>query len=318
MTEPTSPLHQGERKPFLRSTNNFEDTMNSSFAPPNDLFEMELLGDDRFYVAVPVCADIELKKRILGAVKSYFHGGSVDHLVKRYGGKWNVSHATDDQRFVVHTLRSVRRRVSETLNSIAQGRPRPDHSGLLAAEVAMMRLEPSFRSAMLLISQAHAFEATAIIRMILEQVAWAYAVHDLTDHQAILRVSPTAAISRLKGLDPFAGPVYGALSKSAHIDPALSDSYFHATPDGTVTILRQMTDASFVALGYLLVVLSLFERVVHVALSAYVDRGKESRFIDRVATLSEVLDAALRTLKQRYMQLADFPDTLFERSGTDA
>ena len=34
---------------------------------PNDLYEMEPLGDNRFTVAVPISADAELKRRIMGA-----------------------------------------------------------------------------------------------------------------------------------------------------------------------------------------------------------------------------------------------------------
>jgi len=283
-----------------------------SVEPPNDLFEMELMGAHRFYVAVPVCADVELKRRILGAIKSYFHGGSVDHLIKRYGDKWTLPEATEDQRFVVQTLKSIRRRVVQVLNSIAKGRPRPDHAGLLAAEVALMRLETSFRSAMILIAQAHAFEATAIVRMILEQVAWAYAVHDVADRAEVQRTSPTGAISRLKGLMPFAGPLYGALSGGAHIDPALTGRYFDATPDGTVTIRTQMSEESYSTLGHLMAVLSLFERVVQITLGAYIDRARERRFLDRFATLSETLDAALGKLKQMHIQLVELPDRLFE------
>ncbi len=48
---------------------------------PNDLYEMELIGDSRFSVAVPISADVELKRRIMGAIKSYYHGTTVDRVI---------------------------------------------------------------------------------------------------------------------------------------------------------------------------------------------------------------------------------------------
>jgi hypothetical protein len=245
---------------------------------PNDIYEMELIGDHRFSAAVPIQANAELKKRILGAIKSYYGNlTSIDYTIKRYGQRWQFEGPTEDQRFVVNTLKNIDEKVSELLTAIMNGRPRPDSAGLLAAEVAVLRLKSSFRSALILVSQAYAFEAAAIVRLALEQIAWAYAIHKLEDPEKILRVEPTRAISDLKRLAAFAGPLYGALTAQAHVNPDKAKIYYTEDGDGTVEIRHQLSDESFVVLGYLLGVLSLFRQVVLAVLGPYVDKPSKPR-----------------------------------------
>lgn len=54
--------------------------------------------------------------------------------------------------------------------------------------------------------------------MILEQIAWAYAASEFDDLEKIEKLSPNRSISRLKEVYPYAGELYGHLSKKTHID----------------------------------------------------------------------------------------------------
>jgi len=277
---------------------------------PNDLYEMELIGDQRFCVAIPVTADAELKKRILGAIKSYYSNlTSIDYTIKRYGKRWTFSGPSQEQRFVVKTLKDIEERVSEFLTAILNGRPRPDHAGLLAAEVALVRLKSTFRSALILISQAHAFEAAAIVRLALEQIAWAYAVHTLSDADKILNVDPTW-VTPLKSLAPFAGRLYRALSVQAHLDPSKAKTYYTEDGEGTVEVRHQLSDESFVVLGYLLGVLCLFRQVILTILGPYVDEPKKERLWRRGPLLSDRLKAALKKLQADHPALEVIPEGL--------
>jgi len=60
------------------------------------------------------------------------------------------------------------------------------------------------------------FEALAIARMMLEQIAWAYNVGNSKDEDAVVRSSGPASISELKRASAFAGRLYGWLSIHAH------------------------------------------------------------------------------------------------------
>lgn len=279
---------------------------------PNDIYEMELIGDHRFSVAVPLTADIELKKRILGAIKSYYGNSlSIDRTIKRHAHRWEINEPTEDQRFVVYTLKSIHRRVSELTTAVMNGRERPDSVGLLAAEAALMRLVPTFRSALILVSQALAFEAAAIVRLALEQIAWAYAVHTLKDRERVFSVRPTKAISDLKRLVPFAGSLYGALSAQAHVEPEKSETYYANDDDGTISIKYQLSEESYVVLGYLLGVLSLFRQVILNALGPYIDDPSKPQLWRKSPPLPEQLGAILSKLKATHPSLSVLPDLLF-------
>jgi hypothetical protein len=60
------------------------------------------------------------------------------------------------------------------------------------------------------------FEALAVARMMLEQIAWAYSVGNSQAEDAVFCISASAAISRLKHTSKFAGRLYGWLSEHAH------------------------------------------------------------------------------------------------------
>jgi hypothetical protein len=296
----------------VREGNKSASNLSLADAVPHDIYEMELIGDHRFSAAVPVGADRELKKRILGAIKSYYAGNSVDYTIKRYGSSWRFTDPIPRQRFVAGALRCIDQKVSELLTMIMNGRQRPDSVGLLSAEVALVRLKSSFRSANILLSQAHAFEAAAIVRLVLEQIAWAYAVHTCREKKQILRVSPTKAISQLKRLMPFVGSLYGALNAQTHVDPKIAHKYYTENPDGSVDIRHQLSEESFVVLGYSLGALYLFQRVIFEVLGNYLEIHAERRFLDRFPTLSEKLNDVLKTLKSSHEPLRFLPDVLFE------
>lgn len=287
------------------------DLLNSPL--PNDLYEMELLGERRFSAAVPVWTSAELKKRILGAIKSYYGNlASIDYTIKRYGDRWEFGDATDSQRFVVDALKCIDQEVATLSEAIMQGRPRPDSAGLLAAEVALVRLKSSFRSALILISQAHAFEAAAIVRLILEQVAWSYAVHGCDDGDEIRRIRPTKSVSHLKRLNPVAGPLYGALSSRAHIEPETAKAYYTADSEGTIEIRHQLSTESYLVLGYLLGVLGLFRQVILRALGDYLEVSPEENLGHGRPALKDRLTEILRRLKATHPPLDFVPLSILD------
>jgi hypothetical protein len=272
---------------------------------------MELMGDSRFSVAVPISADVELKRRIMGAIKSYYHGTTVDRVIKKFGAHWTFPEPNGDQLFVAKTLKCIARLVEQFIHAIERGDPRPEHSGLLAAEVALVRLQPTFRSALILVSQAYAFEAAAVVRLILEQVAWAYAVHLHEDEKTVSGVSTTGSITSLKRDLPYVGSVYGYLSKRAHVDPTLTFTYFRASTDGVVEIKQQMSEVSFVVLGHLLAVLAAFERVTLITLGKYVRLPAEPGFRRTGLTTRGYLNEAMRRLILDHTDLGFLQDALF-------
>ncbi len=104
-------------------------------------------------------------------------------------------------------------------------------AGEVYSDVALRRLKATYFSAGLLFRTGHLFEARAIVRLFLEQVAWAYSVFPMTDAETAIRVSPTQSISNLKKLLPKAGSLYGELSKETHIGLETHPRFLDLTSD---------------------------------------------------------------------------------------
>jgi hypothetical protein len=83
--------------------------------------------------------------------------------------------------------------------------------------VALVRLDASFSAAQVLLRCGFYFEACAVIRLILEQLAWVAAVADLSVMSEIENTKPSASIRALKRFMPCAGHLYGILSDQAHM-----------------------------------------------------------------------------------------------------
>ncbi|MGK7959692.1 hypothetical protein [Crocosphaera sp.] len=91
-------------------------------------------------------------------------------------------------------------------------------SGVFGASVVLERLESTLFSAHLLYQLGNVYEGHAVSRVMLEQIAWAYEASLLNDLEAISKIKPNQAISKLKKFLPKVGKLYGYLSKHTHID----------------------------------------------------------------------------------------------------
>jgi hypothetical protein len=96
------------------------------------------------------------------------------------------------------------------------GLPEPS-AGVFTAAMVLERLPSSFFSAHFLYRLGHRFEGHAISRLILEQIAWAYAAHSINEVVVIEGIEATRAISELKRFAPEVGRLYGFLSAKTHI-----------------------------------------------------------------------------------------------------
>lgn len=97
------------------------------------------------------------------------------------------------------------------------GLPQPSN-GVFGASLVLERLPYSFFSAHILYRLGHRYEGHAVARLILEQIAWAYAAYTMDDLEDIDRIVTTKSISRLKSFVPETGILYGFLSDKTHID----------------------------------------------------------------------------------------------------
>lgn len=196
------------------------------------------VGDFTSMFLLPSDAPEGLKQNLTAAAKAHSLGlGSIDYVMKRYG-PWQANKV--ESQSGSHTKDMLNKsivEVGEVIGRFASVENKPGILGLVAAGGALHRLHSSFRAASLMIRLGYVFESFVILRLILEQAAWAYAVHEIDDEDAFRKVSSTKAVTKLKRFLPYVGPVCGLLSDYAHIAPYVTSEYIEAHEDDYRVIL---------------------------------------------------------------------------------
>lgn len=205
--------------------------------------ETEFIGNSRMVLGVPFDAPEEFKQRVWAAAQSYAAGNrSMDYFYKRYGDIATFPRPTEERRKLSSTLRQCGYEVERVVSQLANGVERRSYLGLFAAESALLRLSVSFEYASFLLMQGTVYESAALLRLCLEQVAWAYDVH-LLDDDTLFEKNPTKSVSSLKKLDERAGKLYSLLSDYTHIQPKLQRGYLDFSGEYTTVIFRDYAAA---------------------------------------------------------------------------
>jgi len=210
----------------------------------------------------------------MAAVRSWEarHAG-VDYTLKRYGQHWFSEDTIEEGQALMNEAATfIKSQVAFAYKEMYANSSKLEKvqltPGLIAAQAALVRLSASFNAALLLIRNGFHNEASAVSRLILEQIAWAYAVRGAINEKA-LEISPTKAVTLLKAFYPDCGMMYGSLSEESHFTPDSSD-YRLYDEDGIVTdvILRssrrsllRAVDLLFLTDLYVCVCALLYDRV---------------------------------------------------------
>ena len=261
-----------------------------------DLEDFVQFGDHKIVIAVPPDSSTQLKRNLLAAAKAYFMGyRSIDHVLKEYGPSWNLeTKLSRKQEILNDMLRDITNKVRQTREWMDKIENKPDKVGLFAAGAALIRLETSFRAAKALIKRGYNFEALGVCRLILEQMAWAYNIHELEDG-TVFKILPTKSIAKLKNLIPNAGHLYGLLSKQAHISPHSTLRYIRFTEPCPQVVLA-MTEDGVSSAFILLLLADVFSIVVEYiyrelvpALSCLVKDGNGKYCVNESRAFSQVI-----------------------------
>jgi hypothetical protein len=165
-------------------------------------------------------ANPEFIRRVQAAALSVQMGISLSYAEKRYVPPEIPKGVTKSYILFQSAYRTAVEYVSQTMQ---KWKCPPDETevftvgGTVFSNVALRRLEGTFRAAGLLFRIGYLFEARAVARTILEQVAWSYVVRDKINFAQASKLSPTACISDLKKLLPHVGRLYGDLSAETHL-----------------------------------------------------------------------------------------------------
>jgi hypothetical protein len=192
------------------------------------LENLRTINTRKFMFAVPTDLPPELVKNMAAASLAYFLGvKSIDNTVKQYGAYLEIDDRvplSKQDKEINYLFQMGKKEIERVKGTISGHFANANSMGAISASAALARLETGFRASGLLIRLGCIFEASSLCRMILEQIAWAYSVHELDDEK-IFRLSPRKAVKNLKNLLPYAGKTYGFLSKYTHLEPELISQY---------------------------------------------------------------------------------------------
>lgn len=204
------------------------------------LEDFDVVGTLQYLVLLPRGQYFRhLRENLRAAVvASTLHLQSLDYAKRRYcEAKDDDEHLNPTVVAYIGAYSASKAYVTRLLGKVkTEGCPDPT-LGVFGASLALERLPPSFFCAHFLYRMGHSYEGHAVSRLILEQVAWAYAAHALDDLEAIKKIDTTRALSRLKRFAPVAGEMYGFLSKKTHIDYS-SHREFLQVEDGRNVVLH--------------------------------------------------------------------------------
>ena len=161
---------------------------------------------------------------VVAAVISANMGISLAYAERRYGSSEKKTEVPDSYDIFQRAYRAAMEHVEKTIKGSSAPkialRPLPECSLRMLPSSG---LSGTFFAAGLLFRTGHLFEARAVARTILEQVAWAYIVRTVRDAKAARRIKVTGSISSLQPLLPYVGRLYGELSSESH--PGLDEHY---------------------------------------------------------------------------------------------
>ncbi len=178
------------------------------------------IGSPRAGALLSNDADPEFIRGVQAAIVSLEMGISLSYAEKRYVPP--AGPIVLPKRYILFQG-AYRTAVDHVSRIKKKWRQRPDEEqicsvgGIVFSNVALRRVEGTFRAAGLLFRIGYMLEARAVARTILEQVAWSYAVRDIIDFDQASKLSPTKCISELKKLLPYVGRLYGDLSEETHL-----------------------------------------------------------------------------------------------------
>lgn len=184
---------------------------------------------------------------------------SIDNILKNNLSDFETTRTTNvlnDKEKLLNEALGLSKVQQKELQQILGGLTSlPDTKASIACLTVFSRLQATFCSVHSLISLGYYFESFALIRLILEQLAYVYTASMVEDGKGSFQ-SPTKSISQLSKFHTQTGKLYGILSKKTHIDKSEIYRYIKIQ-DGKVYTLHNSIDFSLGASIYLLAVLDI-------------------------------------------------------------
>jgi hypothetical protein len=221
------------------------------------------LGGRWIDVGIDYDYDELLKNKLAAAITSHFGQASFSNALKIISERYGKD-CTSLPRFETIVDRVERRFLLTSLSFLQQARPegtiKEEHSGVIHAELFMLRLLTSFEAARRLINWGFFSEPLTIVRSALEQLSWAYAVGIKFDRKQLQDPAPSKCVGLFKERFSAAGQLYGALSRFSHMEFDAQKHFVIHEPSGTA-VMQQSAEFKLFGMLFYLFVLTAYQFV---------------------------------------------------------
>jgi len=208
------------------------------------------LGNDQVRVGVDFDYDNHLQENVAAGVISHLTDMSLPTALK-YAKRTQDLDTSSIPRFELLFDKVERRFHSTSLRFLSESRQRctlaEEHQGIMHAELFLLRTLSSFTAARRLINWGYLSEPLAILRSILEEMAWAYAVGVIFDQKQLSKPNPSKCIGAFKARFSAAGLLYGALSRFSHMEFE-AQKHFVAIDQANTGVMERSIEFKFFGL----------------------------------------------------------------------
>ncbi len=193
-----------------------------------NLFRMRVLYVGGEALLVPAGFNEDFINKIKAGILSVMLGIKADYALKAYVMAMQVPEESQETKLspleqICQPVLNEVARLGELLNSFTISERR-DKFASGAAGLAFLRLSSSYDACVLLLRKGYYFEACSVMRLILEQLGFCYALISHGEKEEA-NWSPRYSINKLKNLVEIAGRLYGELSEKAHLETTQIDKY---------------------------------------------------------------------------------------------
>jgi hypothetical protein len=289
----------------MKKVDEFFQFLNVSRSIRNLLEHFEPIGAGQHFALIPSCdLDSTLRENVTAAVvASMLNLSSIDYARRKYCPEAVVGSdtaTTAARRRYIEAYMASKRYIATMLSKVSPTDVDPS-LGSFGAAVTLMRLERSFFSAHILYQLGHKYEAYAVSRLILEQIAWAYSAYELNHLEDIKNLATTKCIGRLKQLNPKCGRLYGVLSKKVHIDYESHGEFLRVVDEDSVVLTTHFDFDEYAVV--ILFLADLFGIVWEISQASHIQRFEAIQFDDGVYSIrtdrpfKRIFDEQLAELK---------------------
>lgn len=172
-----------------------------------------------------------------------------------------------------------------------------NNTGRITAIMTLSRLTATFQSAVILSRHGMFMETNFIIRVLIEQMAYAYKCLTLTNDEEIENLQPNACISELKKKFPLIGKLNGIFSNYIHLK---LNTFHDFVIDGEENVLHILTRSGKKAKENYLLIMYLAEIYLVICSDIINTSNKELSDLDKMKYTYSI--QIVNRIKERYIK----------------